>query len=291
MTLVPDDLEAFLVVVREKSFGRAASSLLVSQPTASERIARLERSVGADLFVRGPRGVSLTASGERLQLFAQRILGLMDEAVETVRTGDRPAPLRIGVHSTFAYRAVPLVVRALGNTTRGLRFRDAHSDQIIGMLLDGVLDAGFVLPGARPPALRFDPLPADPVVCVCSTAHELASARAVPLRVVFQHNVALNLWGTGANEFGTHLGSTATSGRRIECSDASSALRLARDHGYLAFVVQSAAEGEAAAGTLTILKVRGMPPWSVRLVLASSAKGETEDDVESLRRSLHQLAA
>jgi DNA-binding transcriptional LysR family regulator len=290
MALLPDDLEAFLVVVREKSFGRAASSLLVSQPTVSERIARLERSVGADLFIRGPRGVSLTSSGERLHLFAQRILALMEEAVESVRTDDRPTPLRVGVHSTFAYRAVPLVVGALGNTTRGVRFRDAHSDQIIGMLLDGILDAGFVLPGARPPALRFDPLPPDPVVCACSPAHALASGRSIPLRAVFQHNVALNLWGTGADEFGKHLGSAATSGRRIECSDAGSAVRLARDHGYLAFVVESVVEGEVAAGTLTILKVRGLPTWSVQLGLASSARVETPDEVESLRRSLRQSA-
>src|ERR1700722_18096981 len=104
---------------------------------------------------------------------AQRIVGLMEEASETVRSADEPSPLRVGVHSTFAYRAVPLVVSALENPTRGVRVRDAHSDEIIAMLLDGVLDAGFVLPGARPPALRFIALPPDPVVCVCAPAHPL----------------------------------------------------------------------------------------------------------------------
>src|ERR1700733_14274076 len=113
MTLDPDDLETFLAVVREKSFGRAASRLLVSQPTVSERVARIERCVGEDLFVRGPRGVSLTASGERLRPYAERILGLMDEAVETVGFTDELPPLRVGVHSTFAYRAAPLVVSVL----------------------------------------------------------------------------------------------------------------------------------------------------------------------------------
>jgi DNA-binding transcriptional LysR family regulator len=81
---------------------------------------------------------------------ADRIVGLMEEAVDAVQGTDQPPPFRVGVHSTFAYRAVPLVLSALANPTRGVRVRDAHSDEIIAMLLDGVLDAGFVLPGARP---------------------------------------------------------------------------------------------------------------------------------------------
>jgi DNA-binding transcriptional LysR family regulator len=88
MTLDAVDLEAFLVVVGQGSFGRAASALLVSQPRVSERIARQERSVGADLFIRGARGVSVTPAGERLLPVAERIVGLMDEAVQTVRSTD-----------------------------------------------------------------------------------------------------------------------------------------------------------------------------------------------------------
>jgi DNA-binding transcriptional LysR family regulator len=291
MTLDPGDLDAFLMVVRQRSFGRAANVLLVSQPTVSERIARLERSVGAELFVRGPRGVSLTQAGDRLIPMAIRIVGLMEEAVEAVRSTDRPSPLRVGVHSTFAYRAVPLVVSALGSRIRGVSVRDAHSDEIIAMLLDGVLDAGFVLPGARPPALRFVALPPDPVVCVGAPGHELVKARSVPVRSVVQHDVALNLWGTGTGEFEAQLAPVAATGRRVECSDASTALQLARYHGYLAFVVHSAAQGEVAAGALKMLMVRGLPSWSVRLVLASRAKGEIDGDVDSLRRIVRQLGA
>jgi DNA-binding transcriptional LysR family regulator len=290
MALDPEDLMTFLAVVREKSFGRAASSLLVSQPTVSERVARIERSVGDDLFVRGPRGVSLTTSGERLRPFAERIIGLMDEAVETVGSTDQLPPLRIGVHSTFAYRAVPLVVSALDKPTRTIRIRDAHSDEIIAMLLDGVLDIGFVLPGARPPALRFEGLPLDPVVCVCTPGHPLTRVRSVALRAVFEHDIALNLWGTGANEFEDHLMSVTTTGHKVECSDAGSALNLARDHGYVALVVQSAAQDQIASGALAALKVRGLPTWKVRLVLAFRARADRDGDVDSLRQRVRQLA-
>jgi DNA-binding transcriptional LysR family regulator len=291
MTLDPDDLATFLAVVQEKSFGRAASSLLVSQPTVSERIARIERSVGDDLFVRGPRGVSLTTSGERLRPFAERILSLMDEAVEAVGSTLQLPPLRVGVHSTFAYRVGPLVVSALQNPTRTIRIRDAHSDQIIAMLLDGVLDVGFVLPGARPPALRFEGLPLDPVICVCAPGHPLTKAKSMALRAVLEHDTALNLWGTGASAFRDQLKSSASAAHRVECSDAGSALILARDRGYVTLVAQSAAQEMIASGALVALSVRDMPKWKLRLVLASRATAVRDADIDALRRHVRQLAS
>ena len=62
------DIEAFIEVVEKGSFGRAAGSMLVSQPSISDRIARLERAVGAGLFARRARGVVLTPAGERSSL-------------------------------------------------------------------------------------------------------------------------------------------------------------------------------------------------------------------------------
>jgi DNA-binding transcriptional LysR family regulator len=158
------------------------------------------------------------------------------------------------------------------------------------MLLDGVVDAGFILPGSRPPSLRFVPLAPDPVVCVCARSHQLARSKSVSVRSVLEHDVAINLWGTGANEFSDELASARASSHRVECSDTTTAIQLALDNGYLAFIAQSATRSEVAAGELKVLNVRGLPSWSVRLVLASRAKGETDSDVESLKRVVRQLS-
>jgi hypothetical protein len=109
------------------------------------------------------------------------------------------------------------------------------------------------------------------------------------VRSVLQYDVALNLWGTGSGEFEALVTPVAGTGRRVECSDAGTPLPLARYRGYLAFVVHSAAQGELATGALKMLKVRGLPEWSVRLVLASRTKGEIDGDVDSLRRLVRQL--
>lgn len=56
----------FTVVGRRKGFGAAAPELYVTQGAVSQRIRELERRLGAKLFARVGRNVTLTAAGEEL---------------------------------------------------------------------------------------------------------------------------------------------------------------------------------------------------------------------------------
>ena len=85
MTIQTDDMAAFLAVVREGSFGRAASSLLVSQPAISDRMARLEREVGTSLFHRSTRGAALTPAGDAFLPYAERTVDLLEDAAATLQ--------------------------------------------------------------------------------------------------------------------------------------------------------------------------------------------------------------
>ena len=57
------DIACFALVARHRSFSRAAAELGLSQPAASQAIARLERAVGVRLFERTSRAVELSAAG------------------------------------------------------------------------------------------------------------------------------------------------------------------------------------------------------------------------------------
>jgi DNA-binding transcriptional LysR family regulator len=61
-----DDFRIFLAVVQTGSVNRAAIQLGLSQPTASRRLSRLERSLGARLFDRDRSGPRLTHQGRRI---------------------------------------------------------------------------------------------------------------------------------------------------------------------------------------------------------------------------------
>ena len=194
MTIQTDDIAVFLAVVREGSFGRAASSLLVSQPAISDRVARLEQEVGGRLFHRTTRGATLTPAGDAFVPYAERTIELLSDAAQTVRAVEDAPRLRLAVHATFADRVVPLVLRSLEALHRSVKVRDAHSDTIIAALLDGACDAGFIVPAARPRQLRFVALPPDPVVAVVAPSHPLAGGSA-SMRDLVGHRVAFNRFG------------------------------------------------------------------------------------------------
>ncbi len=59
-------LKDFLAVAEAGSLSKAAGRLGVSQPTLGRRISALETELGAHLFTRSTRGLSLTTAGERL---------------------------------------------------------------------------------------------------------------------------------------------------------------------------------------------------------------------------------
>lgn len=77
-------LEIFAIVVQTGSFSAAADRLLLTQPAISQHIHDLEASLGARLFQRGRRGVSLTPAGETLHTYTREILRLLAEAENAV---------------------------------------------------------------------------------------------------------------------------------------------------------------------------------------------------------------
>ena len=85
--LDPRLLRAFLAVAEELHFTRAAARLYVAQQALSRDVRRLERELGAELFVRTTRQVTLTADGERLLPYARRVLEAQDELLAAFRAG------------------------------------------------------------------------------------------------------------------------------------------------------------------------------------------------------------
>ncbi|MFD6393885.1 LysR family transcriptional regulator [Nocardia sp. NPDC060259] len=92
-------LEYFVALARERHFARAAAACYVSQPALSEAIRKLEHELGVPLVRRGRTFEGLTPEGERLVLWARRILAdrdALEHEVRALRTG-LTGELRIGV--------------------------------------------------------------------------------------------------------------------------------------------------------------------------------------------------
>ena len=72
----------FLALAEERNFTRAAERLHMAQPPLTRQIRALEDELGAELFVRTPKGVDLTEAGEALLGEVPNLLALAQRAKE-----------------------------------------------------------------------------------------------------------------------------------------------------------------------------------------------------------------
>jgi DNA-binding transcriptional LysR family regulator len=83
------NIKAFLLVARTGSFSGAARELGVAPSVVTKRITRLEDEMGAQLFVRSTRALSLTTAGERLLPQYQRLVAELDEIIGAASATER----------------------------------------------------------------------------------------------------------------------------------------------------------------------------------------------------------
>jgi LysR family transcriptional regulator, low CO2-responsive transcriptional regulator len=148
-------LQVFVTVAELTSIRRAAERLTVSQPAVSASMAALRREVGVDLVAKHGRGIELTDAGRSLLRYAQLVLGLIDEAIDSIRFADGgpTRPVRIGVTTATASRIVGPVLVSSRTARPSLQFEldVANRTTIWQKLADRELDVAVT---SRPPTTR-----------------------------------------------------------------------------------------------------------------------------------------
>lgn len=81
-------LQCFQVCTDTGSFSEAARILYMTQSNVSKMIKALENTVGASLFVRHSKGITLTPQGKQIYQYANRILDEVS-ALESFSSGKK----------------------------------------------------------------------------------------------------------------------------------------------------------------------------------------------------------
>nr|WP_211351380.1 LysR family transcriptional regulator [Saccharothrix variisporea] len=145
------DLESLrlLVLVGELgSLGRAARELGIAQPSASKRLATLERGLGLALVDRGRRGSALTPAGVVVTERARVVLDELDRLTESARAlrSAQQAELRVAASMTVAEHLAPGWIGELRRTRPELHvgLRVTNSETVGRLVREGAVDLGFV---------------------------------------------------------------------------------------------------------------------------------------------------
>jgi DNA-binding transcriptional LysR family regulator len=188
MNLELRQLRHFVTVAEELHFGRAAERLHMTQPPLSQSIAGLEELLGAPLFLRNRRQVALTAAGSALLPEARRILddaGALPDLVRRVASG-AAGRLTLAFVSTADYSVLPAILQRYRAAFPDVQLvlREATSDVQAEELLQGRIDAGFVippLPGTAGGSLDYLKVLEEPLI-LCAPAGLAPGAGPVSLR-------------------------------------------------------------------------------------------------------------
>jgi DNA-binding transcriptional LysR family regulator len=185
MDLEPRLLRYFLAVAKELHFGRAAARLYISQPSLSNQIHKLERTLGTDLFVRTSRQVELTPAGRALLEEAPLALGALERAAERARlTGAGIAgTVRLGYAPMAGYETLGAILTAVEHHSPNVTViaSELFSAEIPARVLAGELDIGLALFPEPMRGVRSEPLRIEPLALLLGKHHRLADVDPVPL--------------------------------------------------------------------------------------------------------------
>jgi DNA-binding transcriptional LysR family regulator len=177
------DLDAFrilLLVGELGSLGRAAVAEGIAQPSATARLAALERRLGIALVDRSPRGSRLTEEGRIVSDWAREVL----TAVDTLLAGahalrSRNAQLRVAASQTIAECLVPEWLREFARREPGVGvgLHVANSAHAIAAVAHGTAQLGFVEGPNRPQELSSRVVGVDRLVVVVHPSHRWATRK------------------------------------------------------------------------------------------------------------------
>lgn len=167
------ELEIFRAVVAEGGVTRAAERLNRVQSNVTTRIKQLEQSIGVPLFVRDRRRMVLTAAGQSLLDYAERILDLVQEAREAVAPQSPRGRLRIGSMESAAASRLPGPLAEFHRRWPEVRLElsTGPTETLIGQVREFKLDAALVAGPVDDPAFEATPLFREELLLVTPQNH------------------------------------------------------------------------------------------------------------------------
>ncbi|QBD76640.1 LysR family transcriptional regulator [Ktedonosporobacter rubrisoli] len=274
-----NQLQAFDMITRQRSFSKAARALDISQPTISMRLQALEQAVGGALFVRGGSRLELTELGRSFLPYARQALAALADGIEIAQQTKQGARGIVSI-ATLPALTTDFVASAIArfysdHPRVDLNIHTNHSDQILEMLYDGRVKLGLLnwplfSRFGLTPILRFR----EPLIAVAHPSHPLAQERSITSqRMVSEGRPYWRLkWGPDANLWHARL---ITAGQTVTSIPVHSAHDLVLRGLGVVLLARPLVTADLAAGRLVELAVKDLPSFARESVLVCLSREES----------------
>lgn len=175
---------AFLAIADELHFGRAAAKLHLTQPSLSQQLQRLERTLGVELVARTTHEVRLTRAGAAFEVEARELVRQVDIARRSAReaAAGRSGTIRVGYNFPAAQHVLPPVLEKMqaGFPEVSVVLEEKRTGPQLRALENGEIDVALVYGRPATAKFRYRRLMRQSIVAVVRQRHKWAGRPGVP---------------------------------------------------------------------------------------------------------------
>ncbi|WP_394764178.1 LysR substrate-binding domain-containing protein [Phenylobacterium sp.] len=187
------DLKLFCEVADAGSITAGAERSALALAAASTRIRGMEDALGAPLLIRSRQGVTPTEAGRTLLKHARTLLAQSARLREDLSAfaGGMSGEVRLLANTNALTEFLPEVLSAFlaAHPQISVDLEERLSDEIVGLIAEGVADVGIVAGTVDVGALTTYPFRSDRFVVVTPTDHALAQRRAASFAEVLDYDL------------------------------------------------------------------------------------------------------
>jgi LysR family pca operon transcriptional activator len=195
-------LSTFLEVARQRSVGKAAEVLHVSQPAVTKTIRELELALEVRLFEKDGRGIRITRYGEVFLRHAGASVAAIQQGIDSVSRAQASSgpPLRIGALPTVSARIMPNAIKLFlaEETGSPVKIVTGENMVLLEQLRVGVLDlvVGRLAAPEQMTGLSFEHLYSEAVKFVVRKDHPLLALKSFDFSRVREFTILMPTRGS-----------------------------------------------------------------------------------------------
>ncbi|MFF2498571.1 LysR family transcriptional regulator [Peribacillus sp. NPDC058075] len=204
-----DALKTFVTLVEVKNFTKTAEMLLMSQPSVSLHIKKLEEEFQTKLFLRSPKFLKVTLTGEILYDRAKQMITIYEQTRQDIQEHDSSikGELKIGASFTIGEYILPSLLIDLQEDYPELELQVVigNTEEIVQAVRLYKVDIGLIEGQTNEKELSVHPFMQDELFIVSSNNHELANKGEAEITDLHDQAWVTREVGSGTREYLNHV--------------------------------------------------------------------------------------